>query len=241
MKTIVFADVHGMNLWKKVLAFEKKYDKVVFLGDYFDPYYMVYVSKMYENFDEILKLKKKMKDKCILLIGNHDYHYIYDSPGTTRYNRKTQELYGSKLSKLYTDGTMVFAHRQDNILFTHAGVSKYWLEEIAGLSEDSFTPADLNKLDLGLYNFNLYTDIFDTYGNSKSQSPIWIRPNALLDNSITRFTQIVGHTRMRTIINNDNIWFTDAGEFDNYLVIEDGNIIPKTLKREKKNVQNITK
>ena len=43
MKILVIPDVHGRRFWKRPLErYIKKVDKIVFLGDYFDPYHVVF-------------------------------------------------------------------------------------------------------------------------------------------------------------------------------------------------------
>ncbi len=72
---LVLPDVHGRKFWKKPCENIENYDKVVFLGDYFDPYDFEKISVVdcIENFNEILELKRNNMDKVILLIGNHKY------------------------------------------------------------------------------------------------------------------------------------------------------------------------
>ena len=76
MKLIALGDIHGRNIWKQILAKEDNFDKIVFIGDYFDSKDGISVLQEIENFKEILELKKKFKDKVVLLFGNHDFHYL---------------------------------------------------------------------------------------------------------------------------------------------------------------------
>ncbi len=77
MKTIVIGDIHGRSIWKNIIDKEKEFDKVVFVGDYFD-------SKIYsaqeqiDNFLNIIDFKQSIREdqEVILLIGNHDLHYF---------------------------------------------------------------------------------------------------------------------------------------------------------------------
>ncbi len=36
MKTIVIGDIHGRTSWKDIIEKEQTWDKVIFIGDYFD-------------------------------------------------------------------------------------------------------------------------------------------------------------------------------------------------------------
>ena len=130
MKTLVIPDIHGRTLWKdpRVINFE---GKIIFLGDYVDHYSSenIYWKDSINNFKEIIEFAKS-NDNVILLIGNHDYHYIYDYGKCSRFSGK----YFRTLNKLYMTNINLFkvSHYDDvnNILYSHAGVLKGWLEDI---------------------------------------------------------------------------------------------------------------
>lgn len=73
MKILVIPDVHCRKFWRQCI-FDNidKVEKVVFLGDYFDPYRESNLEDdpilMMEN---IIGLKKEEPGKYILLLGNH--------------------------------------------------------------------------------------------------------------------------------------------------------------------------
>jgi len=78
MKILAIGDIHGRDFWKSpVKRYLKKVDKVVFLGDYFDPYEDEGVDYTFkgtmDNFNEIVQLKRDNPDKVILLLGNHNF------------------------------------------------------------------------------------------------------------------------------------------------------------------------
>ena len=59
MKIIVFGDIHGRDVWKKVLDERiDEVDKVIFLGDYFTSREGINEYKQNLNFLEILKYKE---------------------------------------------------------------------------------------------------------------------------------------------------------------------------------------
>lgn len=78
-KIIIVPDVHGRTFWK--LAKEKinEIDRVVFLGDYLDPYPVEDISleKAIEGLKEIINFKKEFSEKVILLIGNHKKYFKF--------------------------------------------------------------------------------------------------------------------------------------------------------------------
>ena len=70
MSILVIPDIHGRNFWKE--AVEKSIDKVekiIFLGDYLDPYPWEGITRKeaIANFQEIIDFKKENKDKVVLL------------------------------------------------------------------------------------------------------------------------------------------------------------------------------
>jgi len=74
MKTIVLGDTHGRSIWKEIVSQEKA-DRVIFIGDYFDSFDIEPVVQQH-NFKEIIEFKEKGECEVILLIGNHDFHYL---------------------------------------------------------------------------------------------------------------------------------------------------------------------
>ena len=75
---LVCGDIHGRRFWKKPCENIEDYDKVIFLGDYLDPYDFegITVIDAIKNFEEIIEFKKNNVDKVILLLGNHDMPYF---------------------------------------------------------------------------------------------------------------------------------------------------------------------
>ena len=72
-KVLILPDIHGRKFWKKPCENIDNYDKVVFLGDYLDPYNFEFISveEAIKNFKEIIELKRNNMDKVVLLLGNH--------------------------------------------------------------------------------------------------------------------------------------------------------------------------
>jgi predicted phosphodiesterase len=77
MKITIIGDTHGRSKWKNIVEKEKDADKIIFIGDYFDAKDGGYsANRQIENFKEIVEFKRNNPDKVILLIGNHDFHYL---------------------------------------------------------------------------------------------------------------------------------------------------------------------
>lgn len=144
MKILVIPDIHCRNFWRKAIDENiGKVDKVIFLGDYLDPYYneiednpeSMEVKDFYdycsalEMLNDIISLKKNKPDKFILLTGNHTDSYIWSKfSAATRTDYKNWETY----HKFFSENLNLFnfAYIQDNTIFTHAGISQNWAERV---------------------------------------------------------------------------------------------------------------
>jgi predicted phosphodiesterase len=86
MKVLVLGDIHCRNFWRKAIYDNiGKVDKIIFLGDYLDPYpeeikknpELMEVNDFYDSYhaldmlNDIVSLKKNEPNKFILLTGNH--------------------------------------------------------------------------------------------------------------------------------------------------------------------------
>lgn len=128
-KILIVPDVHGRSFWHKAEELIDSVDKVVFLGDYLDPYGYegITFDTALEEFEKILEFKDKYNDKVVLLIGNHDCHYISTSfMDCSRLNySKRQDIH--ELYKKHID-KFNLVWECDKWLFSHAGVHQEWME-----------------------------------------------------------------------------------------------------------------
>ena len=125
MKPIVaIGDVHGLYSWKPIV--EKHPDcRIVFLGDYLDPYEYIPHKELLANLLAIINLKRARPDDVVLLLGNHDMHYFCsDAPISSRFNYQIGEL----VSRLFLEnlGLFRYAWQVGRTIFTHAGISQQW-------------------------------------------------------------------------------------------------------------------
>lgn len=147
-KILICPDVHGRKFWHKAEEIINEVDKVVFLGDYLDPYKHegITFEDALEEFKQILSFKTKYSDKVVLLIGNHDLHYWpqYKSMGGCR----RDDVNFNVISYLFVNNINLFqiSYKTDKYLFTHAGVQQGWLDTINGKKKARMTTAfKLNK------------------------------------------------------------------------------------------------
>ena len=144
MKTLVIPDIHCRKFWRKTIEENlEKVDKVIFLGDYLDPYEdeikrhpeTMEVEDYYDSYnaikmlEDIITLKKTYLDKIILLTGNHTDSYIWSKfAAASRTDYKNWEEY----HKFYSQNLDLFnfVYIQDSTIFTHAGISQNWAERV---------------------------------------------------------------------------------------------------------------
>jgi len=193
MKTVILGDTHGRDYWKGIVASESP-DRVIFIGDYFDSFDNTAVEQMH-NFKEIIDWKQSGQSEVIMLIGNHDYHYMR---GVSQYYSGYQSGARPAIEQLLYDNKqhMQMAYGMNGFLFSHAGVSSDWLQ-IHGYDNESNLVDWIN--DMWKYKPNVFGFAGrDPYGDSKISSPIWIRPYSLQqanrDTLRDQFIQVVGHT-----------------------------------------------
>jgi len=198
MKTIVLGDTHGRNIWKEIV-FQEKADRVIFIGDYFDSFDIGPAEQMF-NFREIIDFKEKGECEVILLIGNHDFHYYPGGETYSGYKAGAAPAIRQMLQE--NNHHLQMCYQLDNVLFTHAGIGHDWL--VYQNKYESGSIADFVN-DIWKYQPNRFMFYgIDQYGNTKTQTPIWIRPQALIAGNRDTFLkkeyiQVVGHTSVRKI------------------------------------------
>ncbi len=226
MKIIAVGDIHGRTNWEQIVKQHPEFDKFVFIGDYFDPYDDIPATKQIENFNNIIAFKAANKDKVIMLIGNHDYHYMKDvDENYSRFNYHNAAAISNEFTR--HNELLQLCCIIDKYLFVHAGVTKYWCYA-NNINIDCNLEYQLNNLFTTNKRAFRFTpgEYFSMTGDEICQSPIWVRPQSLMADAIDNYTQIVGHTQVKEInVNNPfcNAIFIDALNYNQYLVIEDDN------------------
>ena len=228
-RIVVLGDIHGNTVWKDIIAKEQPY-QVIFLGDYVSTHENVSDDEQVENLKDILRYKDEHPE-TILLRGNHDMQHLdYDWAGCSGYFPCVAMEMSSFKDEFLAKTQWI--HVMGNIVFSHAGISKVWLEE------NFLTLEDINSLGpTELFGFTTRNP-FDLYGNSPEQPPTWIRPKALIDVMIPDYIQVVGHTPVEHCFNvkdeeeiPNDLWLCDALDQGEYLRIEDGVITVQNINR----------
>ena len=181
MKVLVIGDIHCRKFWRQCINNNiEKVEKVVFLGDYLDPYpdeikahpELMECKDFYDSqsnlkmLNDIVSLKKDEPDKYILLTGNHTDSYIWPNfKAATRTDNKNWKEYHNFFLENLNYFNLVWI--EDDVIFSHAGIIEGWTEDFlysyikydegAELEKDSlvFESARVLK-DTFLKDFNKY-------------------------------------------------------------------------------------
>jgi len=234
MIVTAIGDIHWMTKWEKIVEKEIDIsDKIIFVWDYFDAYSKnITVEDEYINFEKILELKKEYWEKIILLLWNHDLHYLdgidnkYD-----RFSEINYDKINSILTNSINDNLLQIATKIDNVLYTHAWVTKTWLSD--NNIQDTNNNIDLSINALFLKNEKAF-DFIQKEGyiserkwDNIFQWPLWVRDKSLLADKLD-IKQVVWHTRFSCSMTFSDIAFIDLLWITNrYLNIEDWNFIDK--------------
>ncbi|MEO6132662.1 MAG: metallophosphoesterase [Saprospiraceae bacterium] len=233
MKLIALGDTHGRPYWKDIVRYQV-YDKIVFIGDYFDTKEEISAEEQISNFKEICAFKRTNPDKVILLLGNHDFHYLdWTSEIYTGFQRQYYDEISALLHEALANGLLRLCYSFENILFTHAGVSKTWCEA-NGIDMTNIESAinELFALDPGMFEFDP-----DPLLGEKMEagiSPIWVRPDRLKNDKPEDFIQVVGHTmQLRVRVIDDIVLIDTLGTSREYLLIEEGKVYVMKIKDDR--------
>lgn len=236
-KVIALGDTHGRSVWKEIIAKESDADMIIFMGDYFDTHSGGYSgNRQIENFKDIMAFKRANMDKVILLIGNHDFHYM---KGVNETYSKHQPKYADDIQKVLhealDENLLQMCCILGKYIFTHAGVTKTWLKnsldlddapnKVLGVLETYIN--DLFSNSIEKFKFTMGTN-FDPSGDDITQPPIWVRPLSLYRDKLSDVIYVVGHTSAKVLditkVDNFNMILIDTlgNQTPEYLILIDG-------------------
>ena len=223
---IIVPDIHGRDFWKDAIPFIDECTKIVFLGDYHDPYPHegITLSQSLSNFNEIMEFAKQHIEKVTLLLGNHDLSY-YNTPEVpnwdvfaNRHDWDNDALIKSIFRDNYAMFNIVSMTNMHEIgrrfLFSHAGIHPLWVIDNGLIGDFSETPPIETVC-------SRITDMF-VNGDKKLLAALrsigtsrggWDRAGSLVWADCHEFmfmespyTQVFGHTQQ---VNADNNWAPD--------------------------------
>ena len=245
MKTIVLGDTHGRSNWKLAIAQDQP-NRIIFIGDYFDSFEFSGVEQI-DNFKQIIQYKTDNPQvEVVMLIGNHDHHYFPEIgyTGTSGFQRTL----APSIMQVVDENRhhLQMAYGFGDYLFTHAGVSPIFMDQIFGPDDWSKenVVVDLNEM------FRYKPKAFDfngleSSGDNATQTPIWIRPRSLMSANKKHpkglkkdYIQVVGHTQMKRIdldgsdkFTGGRYYFIDTMDTSgDYLVIENDKLTTNSIR-----------
>ena len=145
---IIIPDVHGRVFWKEIV--KNSEDKIIFLGDYVDPYpgENISLTGALDNLSKIIDYKKSNPSKVILLLGNHDFMYMDFEHN--KYSCRHYYENEPKITKILMDNRDLFQMdysievKNKLYIFSHAGILKPWIEKYKDLFGEF--PGSLDKI-----------------------------------------------------------------------------------------------
>jgi len=226
MRIIAIGDTHGRDTWKQIVNKEMDADKIVFMGDYFDSKDNINAEIQKLNFQEICEIKRLYPDKFILLVGNHDYHYLRTvDEQYSGYQMWQKQDIGALLDMAINEGIIQMCYINGDFLFSHAGVTKTWCDNNGiDVKADIDISHDINELFFfkpSAFQFKSGKNS-SPYGDDITQSPIWVRPQSLLQDQISWYIQVVGHTIQNEIKDYIALSLIDTIDAGEYLSITNG-------------------
>jgi hypothetical protein len=215
MKIAILTDIHGTTYWRYAQKIIDDYDKVIFLGDYFDNWIPKWPEQM-DNACNIIAFKKQYPEKIDLCWANHDTSYYLNEncSGYQEEHAKDIKFFFNRHKDLLN---VVYIY--DNWIFSHAGISAKWMS-CSGIK----TPEEINALFKERPNFFKWVGP-NGYGDNPNEGPLWIRPPSLMKNAVKNYNQAVGHSEFHdgpklVIKDEQKFVFTDTGEHNHFTYID---------------------
>lgn len=193
--TIAIGDIHGLTVWRDIVD-EHPDSKIVFLGDYCDPYTKMEDEHLLCNLLDIIKCHKADPDRIVLLLGNHDMHYIYDDfPRSIRMN----EYLSFNLRDIFIDDLdcFRFAFQEGNHLYTHAGITELWWDICFRGDRNGDIAQQINSTPIDSDSPLCFVGSARG-GADLTSGPFWTDIQEL-DAPLRGVHQIVGHNRVKEI------------------------------------------
>lgn len=236
MKVAVIGDIHGttkfLDCYEKIKREDNDVEKIIVLGDHFDPYTRISIETMMERYDRFIECCKD-DSRIISILGNHDLdgYVIREDNSRTARDPKTRKTISDAIIKNLSNSYLVY--RIGNWLFSHAGVSSKWLEVIKDLNPEYPNIIMSNRKGWEQWELDdlcsYYMFDYSNGGNHPMQGCTWIRPEALIKCLPEGYNQVVGHTQVYKICNlkdacpdkdiKNDVWMVDNRRQPEYLIL----------------------
>lgn len=213
MHVLVIPDVH-MKTWlfdkaDKIMK-SGKADKAVCLMDLPDDWGMENeIDRYQEIFDRAVEFAKRYPN-TLWCYGNHDISYVWDrmESGFSVFAEKEVVSSLKRLEEALPDAKQIaFVHRINHVLFVHGGIT---VDAVYKLNPE-LLDADIDDVISAINNASVGYQWDDG-------SPLWFRPqlNAHMMFRENDYVQVVGHTPVEAIYEENGVISTDVFSTDPY-------------------------
>lgn len=237
MKVAAIGDIHGttkfQDCYDQINNSDKDIDKIIVLGDWFDPYDDIPFEAMLERYHYFIECCEK-DDRIVSILGNHDLegYIICGETHRTAKSRRYRQTISEEITKNLPNSYLVY--KIGDWLFSHAGVSEDWFNYVKNYNPEyakrlltnqkGWTPDELGDI------CSFYPLDYSCYGDHTYQGCTWIRPSALLRSHLEGYNQIIAHTQVEEFVNLKNedpdnkldvdIWMIDNQRKSEYFTIK---------------------
>ena len=209
----------GIELAKKYNA-----DRIVLLGNYFDPLTGKANIDDYRDMWDYLKYLIRRDTRVIPLIGERELNYIdttYSMPGS---NKEFKKELGGRLAMNYKFMPCVAI---DGVLYSHAGVTTNWLRRYKIMLENELRfrlgkDGGAGLIEGAIFKLRDWGPFFDDTENDGSC--MRARHTTLMTFAPSNIKQVVGHTMVEEPFNAGKIWFALSNNDDAYLFVNNGEV-----------------
>lgn len=204
MKVLVIPDVHlKPEIFDQAMLIMENPDceRAVCVGDIADDWGCERNVELYEKtFRKAVEFAEKYPE-TLWCYGNHDLSYkwdVFDHPG---FSRAAHDIVCEYLDRLDATGNLAVMHRIDNAVFSHAGLTREFVDSYLSEYSDDIDAMIEAVNDMG------YDVLWD------DMSPVWARPQQYYyDGDVVpaEYLNVVGHTPVRDIIQQGNLLTVDT-------------------------------
>lgn len=214
MKALFVGDVHNHSYMFADIAImdqQENFDRIIFMGDYVDDWNTDNHQSLM-TLEKIFSLKESNPNKYTFLVGNHELSYLgYPCAGHQNNLDDIMELQLKEHIDYFDFYTSIVCGDKEYIC-THAGLTSGYINQCLNGTNWRETLDDMNKHKLQNLELLSYCSSIRG-GRDEYSSFVWTdfrehRTARFFDSTIPY--QIVGHTPVRTVINEFGIYFIDT-------------------------------
>lgn len=166
MKTIlIIPDVHNqIDRVERILKSES-YDKVIYLGDFFDSFGEEFTELTIKTCEFLLQIVFP-DPRSVIILSNHDVSYVGRNPITlcSGYTKAKNQTIKSFIKEEHRKFFKWF-HIENNILFSHGCLNKSYIPEVL-IKKNSLESMNLLNEWLSYESKQAYKTILDPFGSN---------------------------------------------------------------------------